>query len=120
MGSPDPTHTHNRSRLCNGFVQSKAPPWSVEELDACFVVKDSNGQSWAMFISRKSPGGDQRRSCSARMRREGSLLIWINSLIGNWAYHIMRWPKITNCHQYNSATRMQRLKGCAYARSEWS
>src|SRR6516165_1177222 len=48
-------------------------------------------------------------------RRTASLLTWINSLIGNWAYRLVRWPKITNCHQYNSAARMQRLKGCAYA-----
>jgi hypothetical protein len=22
------------------------PPWSIEELDAAFVVKDANGRSW--------------------------------------------------------------------------
>jgi len=46
------------------------PPWTVEELDACFVVKDNAGQKLGYFyfedepgISRMSPDGDQRRSC---------------------------------------------------------
>jgi len=32
------------------------PPWNVEELEACFVVKDASGQKLApMSISRRSP-----------------------------------------------------------------
>jgi len=34
------------------------PPWSVDELEACFVVIDSGRIS----ISRMSRGGDQRRN----------------------------------------------------------
>ena len=26
------------------------PPWSVEELDACFVVRDHNGQALAVYF----------------------------------------------------------------------
>jgi hypothetical protein len=35
------------------------PPWSIDELEACFVVIDSAGQSWPMSISRRSRGLDQ-------------------------------------------------------------
>jgi hypothetical protein len=47
--------------------------WPVEELDACFVVRDHNGQAlgYAYFEDELSPGGDRPPSCSARMRREG-------------------------------------------------
>jgi len=31
------------------------PPWSVEELDACFVVRDRSGQKLGYFYSRRSP-----------------------------------------------------------------
>jgi hypothetical protein len=37
------------------------PPWSVEELDACFVVKDSRGQKLAYGYFEEEPG---RRSKS--------------------------------------------------------
>jgi hypothetical protein len=30
------------------------PPWSVDELEACFVVIDNAGKSWRMSISRMS------------------------------------------------------------------
>jgi hypothetical protein len=27
------------------------PPWSIEELDACFVVRDRDGQSLVCFLA---------------------------------------------------------------------
>jgi len=51
------------------------PPWSVEEQQACFVVRDNNGQQLAHIYFEDEPGGDQRPSCSRRMRREGLRLI---------------------------------------------
>jgi hypothetical protein len=32
------------------------PPWSVEELDACFVVTDSAGQNFAYIYLKDEPG----------------------------------------------------------------
>jgi hypothetical protein len=32
------------------------PPWSVDELDACFVVKDSAGQRLAYVYFEEEPG----------------------------------------------------------------
>ena len=32
------------------------PPWTVEELDACFVVRDSNGQQLAHVRFEDEPG----------------------------------------------------------------
>ena len=40
---------------------------SVEEQDACFVVRDDNTQAPAyVCYTRASPAGDQRPSCSQR------------------------------------------------------
>jgi hypothetical protein len=32
------------------------PPWSVEELDACFVVRDYSGQQLAYVYFEDEPG----------------------------------------------------------------
>ena len=37
------------------------PPWTVEELDACFVVRNHSGQKLDMSISRTSRDGDRQR-----------------------------------------------------------
>jgi hypothetical protein len=37
------------------------PPWSVEELDSCFVVKDLNGQALAYMYFEKEPPRRYRR-----------------------------------------------------------
>jgi hypothetical protein len=33
------------------------PPWSVGELDACFVVRDHNGQKLALLYLKNELGG---------------------------------------------------------------
>jgi hypothetical protein len=35
------------------------PPWTAEETDACFIVKDHSGQALAYLFSRTSPAGAQ-------------------------------------------------------------
>ena len=37
------------------------PPWSVDELDSCFVVKDANGQALAYMYFEKEPRRRFRR-----------------------------------------------------------
>ena len=42
------------------------PPWSVEETDACFIVRDHNGQALAYtyFEATKGPEVARRRTSS--------------------------------------------------------
>jgi hypothetical protein len=43
------------------------PPWSVEELDACYVVRDGNGQKLAYVYFEEEPG---RRSAAKLLTRD--------------------------------------------------
>jgi hypothetical protein len=43
------------------------PPWTVEELDACFVVMDSNGQQLAYVYFEDEPG---RQSAAKLLTRD--------------------------------------------------
>jgi hypothetical protein len=43
------------------------PPWSVEELDACFVVTDSVGQKLAYVYFEEEPG---RRSAAKLLTKD--------------------------------------------------
>ena len=42
------------------------PPWTLEELDACFVVRDHNGQQLAYVYFEDEPG---RRSVAKLLER---------------------------------------------------
>jgi hypothetical protein len=42
------------------------PPWSVDELDSCFVVKDANGQALAYMYFEKEPRRRFRRELLTR------------------------------------------------------
>jgi hypothetical protein len=42
------------------------PPWSVEELDSCFVVKERNGQALAYMYFEKEPRRRFRRELLTR------------------------------------------------------
>ena len=49
------------------------PPWTVEQQEACFVVRDANGQALGYFyFSRTSRDGDRRQSYSLGTGRGGS------------------------------------------------
>jgi hypothetical protein len=43
------------------------PPWSVEEQDACFAVRDHNGQQLAYVYFEDEPG---RRSAAKLLTRD--------------------------------------------------
>jgi hypothetical protein len=48
-------------------VRRFPPPWSVEELDACFVVRDHNGQALAYVYFEDEPG---RRSAAKLLTKD--------------------------------------------------
>jgi hypothetical protein len=47
------------------------PPWSAEDIGACFLVKDSNGQKLVAVYYEEEPAGGRRRGCSAVKRPRG-------------------------------------------------
>jgi hypothetical protein len=51
------------------------PPWSVEEQDACFVVRDHNGQQLAYVYFEVEPG---RRSAAKLLTKDEARRIAVN------------------------------------------
>ena len=43
------------------------PPWSFEELDACFIVRDTNGQALSYVYYESEPG---RRSAAKLLSKD--------------------------------------------------
>jgi hypothetical protein len=48
------------------------PPWTAEETDACFIVRDHNGQALAYVYFEEEPGVERQPSCSPATRQGGS------------------------------------------------
>jgi hypothetical protein len=51
------------------------PPWSIEELDACFVVRDHNGQQLAYVYFENEPS---RRSAAKLLTKDEARRIAAN------------------------------------------
>jgi hypothetical protein len=51
------------------------PPWSVEETDACFIVRDANRQALAYVYCEEEPG---RRAAAKLLTRDGARRIAAN------------------------------------------
>ena len=49
-------------------VRRFPPPWSVDEQEACFIVRDANGQALAYVYFEDEPGRRSAASCSPRTR----------------------------------------------------
>jgi hypothetical protein len=57
------------------FTRRFPPPWSVEELDACFVMRDHNGQKLAYVYFEDERG---RRSAANQLTRDEARRIAVN------------------------------------------
>jgi hypothetical protein len=51
------------------------PPWSAEELDACFTVRDHKGQALAYVYFEEEPG---RRSAAKLLSKDEARRIAVN------------------------------------------
>jgi hypothetical protein len=51
------------------------PPWSAEETDACFIVRDANGQALAYVYFKEEPG---RRAAANLLTRDEARRMAVN------------------------------------------
>ena len=52
------------------------PPWSVEETNACFIVRDTNGQALADVCFEEQPG---RRAAAKLLTKDEARRVAVNS-----------------------------------------
>jgi endo-1,4-beta-D-glucanase Y len=51
------------------------PPWSAEETEACYIVRDANGQALAYVYYEQEPG---RRAAAKLLTRDEAWRIAVN------------------------------------------
>ncbi len=56
-------------------TRSFPPPWSAEETEACFIVRDTNGQALAYVYYKEEPG---RRTSAKLLIRDEAWRIAVN------------------------------------------
>ena len=61
--------------FCRAEVRRFPPPWTAEETDACFIVRDANGQALAYVYFEEEPG---RRSAAKLLTRDEARRIAAN------------------------------------------
>jgi hypothetical protein len=64
-----------RSRYWMSYPRRFPPPWSVEERQSCFIVKDGNGQALAYVYFEEEPG---RRSAENLMSHDEAGALALN------------------------------------------
>jgi hypothetical protein len=66
-----------RADWCADLVTPRRfpPPWSAEETDACFIVRDANGQALAYVYFEEEPG---RRAAAHLLTRDEAWRIAVN------------------------------------------
>jgi hypothetical protein len=65
-----PSRKPPRGRKLDSQQRRFPPPWTAEEADACFIVRDANGHALAYVYFEEEPG---RRAATRLITREEAI-----------------------------------------------
>jgi hypothetical protein len=85
----------NLAKALHKVARRFPPPWCVEELDACFVVRDDNGRQLAYVYFEDEPG---RRSAAKLLSKDEARRIAAKSLAYDKSI-----PQTAICFQWREA-----------------